>query len=128
MVAVPIKHEILGKESALAEHAYLVARGVRHIAEVGTIPKKRLEMLRAMTQLETIAPEGAVPFVCPTRDGFAKCGFASSQWALELFKWTLTSQIPKKQRSRILGLLFGYSREAVRDFEDRACGRLWQAS
>lgn len=112
----------------LSEHAYLVARGTRHIAETGTVAADAQEMLRASSVLESVAPEGAIAFVCPGPDERAVCGFAASSWALDLYRWAVNAEIPQAQRARILGLLHGYSGEAIRAYEERECGRLWSST
>jgi hypothetical protein len=107
------------------EHAELVAVGVREIAEVGSVRAEPDSMLRAATILEQLAPHGATAFVVPTIDGLAVCGFAAHEWSLDLYQWALSEGVPQKQRARIVGLLHGYSGEAVREFEARGCGRRW---
>lgn len=106
----------------LVEHAYLVARGVREIADIGTVASDPDSMLRATTILESAA-NGAIAFVFPTQDGRAVCGFAGHRWSLELFKWALTTELPPEHRASILGLLHGYAGVAVRDYDEQGCGR-----
>jgi hypothetical protein len=106
----------------LAEQAYLVARGVREIADVGTVSADPDSMLRATTVLESAA-QGAIAFVFPSHDGRAVCGFAGHRWSLELFKWVVTADLPPEHRASILGLLHGYAGAAVRDYDEQGCGR-----
>lgn len=106
----------------LAEQAYLVARGVREIADIGTVAADPESMLRATTVLESAA-QGAIPFVFPVQDGRAVCGFAGHRWSLELFKWSVTTDVPPEHRASILGLLHGYAGVAVRDYDEQGCGR-----
>ena len=106
----------------LAEHAYLVARGVREIADIGTVSADPDSMLRATTVLESAA-QGAIAFVFPSHDGRAVCGFAGHRWSLELYRWAITAEMPPEHRASILGLLHGYAGAAVRDFDDQGCGR-----
>jgi hypothetical protein len=106
----------------LAEQAYLVARGVREIADIGTVAADPDSMLRATTVLESAA-QGAIAFVFPSHDGRAVCGFAAHRWSLELFKWAVTAELPPEHRASILGLLHGYAGSAVREYDEQGCGR-----
>lgn len=118
-------------DDLLTEQAYLVARGVRALALVGHCESEPLTMLRMATRLEAQAAPGAIPFVVDRGDGWADLGFAASGWVLDLYSWlSKESQdtVPEPQRSRILGLLLGYSTEAVRLFEDGRSGRLFTTS
>jgi len=112
----------------LREQAYLIANGVRPLALVGTCEAKPATMLRVTTQLENSAGSSAIPFVLDRGDGLADFGYAASSWALELFQWVTRadSGVPARQKHRIRGLLLGYGSEAIRAFEERSCGRLFQ--
>lgn len=114
----------------IEEHLYLVSRGVRALAIVGTCESDPLEMLKTATTIEGIANGQAVPFVVDREDGFADYGFASSGWAVDLFRWTVVKSGPvsERQRGRILGLLLGYAPEAIARFEDQSGGRCFRAS
>jgi hypothetical protein len=108
-------------DDLLREQSYLVARGVRPLAITGHCTSESLTMLRAATRLGTMADAGAIPFVIDRGDGWADFGFAAARWAVDLYSWlTNNSQdaIPQEQRERILGLLLGYSTEAIRRFEE----------
>ena len=109
----------------LEEHAQLVARGVREIATLGSCEASPEAMLRTATRIEAAAPVGAIPFVLDQGHGRAVYGYAGHAWSLDLFRWVIGTEMPEKQRSRILGLLHGYDGEAIRSFEERGGGRLW---
>jgi len=120
-------------DEGMREHAYLVGRGVRSLAIVDTcdINADEVQMLRLATRLERFGTAGAIPFVCKGADGLVHCGYATSQWVLDLFAWLVNSRedaVPSKQRHRILGLLLGYSPQAIREFEEQGCGRLFGVS
>jgi hypothetical protein len=115
----------------MREHAYLVSRGVRSLAIIDSYSVDKVQMLELATRVERFACPGAIPFVCKGADGLVYCGYAASQWVVDLFAWLINSKegaVPSKQRHRILGLLLGYSPEAIRQFEEQNCGRLFGVS
>ena len=101
-----------------AESAYLVARGVRSLAVLGSCSANKLEMLRMLTKLGSVAEKGAIPFVLPVGDGVAHLGFAAASWAIDLYRYAV-HEAPPQQKHRIIGLLLGYSAEAIRDYEEQ---------
>lgn len=115
-------------EPEAREHAYLVARGVRPLAIVGNCPADPRRMFEVAAQLEEVASEGAIPFVAPRNDRIADYGFARSKWVIDLLSWAQTDAVPTEHRHRIIGLLLGYSVEAVRAHEEQGCGRLFQGT
>lgn len=113
-------------ESCVSEHAYLVARGVRPMAIVGGVETgKKDRMLQAASRLEIVSiGEAVVPFVVPRDDGIADCGFAATRWVVDLYAWLVGSNdVPEEHAHRIRGLLLGYDAKAIRDHDDRDCGR-----
>jgi hypothetical protein len=112
----------------IQEHAYLIANGVRLLALLGTCEAEQTTMLRVTTQLENAASPNSIPFVFDRGDGLADFGYAASSWVLDLFQWATRadSGIPARQRHRIRGILLGYGAEAIRAFEERSCGRLFE--
>ena len=112
----------------LREQACLIANGVRSLALVGTCEAEPVTMLAVTTQLENAAAPSAIPFMLDRGDGLADFGYAASAWALDLFQWVSRpdSLVPARQKHRIRGLLLGYGVEAIRSFEERALGRLFQ--
>lgn len=116
-------HVPLGHDDDYSEAAYLVARGVRLVAQVGTCAADEPELLRAATVVERWSEAGAIAFVIKTRTGHAAFGYAAQRWALELFEWVVTDDVPEHHRHRILGMLFGYAPDAIRRFEEQRSGR-----
>jgi hypothetical protein len=113
-------------DEVIQEQAYLVARGVRALALIGICPADPLLMLRAATRIEAFADPAVIPFVVDRGDGVADCGVAGAAWALDLYRWVIASDaLPPVQRERIIGLLLGYSADAVRLYEDRMPGRFF---
>lgn len=115
-------------QELIREQAYLIANGVRPLALVGSCQADSETMLRVTTQLENAAEPDAIPFVLDRGDGFADFGYAASQWVLDLFQWVTraSSGVPRRQMHRIRGLLLGYGVDAIRSFEERSSGRLFQ--
>jgi len=111
----------------IREQSRLVARGVRLLALVGQCSADPVTMLEVATRLETITNENVVPFVLDERNGTAEYGYAATEWVLDLFRWAMTEDLPSLQRNRIVGLLCGYGAEAIRLFEERQAGRLFQS-
>jgi hypothetical protein len=112
----------------MREQAYLVARGVRPFALLGHCVGTQVMMLRVATSLEAAAIPGAIPFVVDRKDGFADFGFAAKRWALDLYRWAVVEKenaVPDEHRHRVLGLLLGYSAEAIEAFEQERSGRLF---
>ena len=108
-------------EDLVQEHAYLVSRGVRHLAIIDSHENTCEDLpLLLCTKLETLSlyyPE-VIPFVHKNLDGFVDYGFAREPWVLEIYKWICNSKVPKKYRNIIVGLLCGYSTEALRTHND----------
>jgi hypothetical protein len=116
--------EYLPPEEVLAEHAYLVARGVRPLSLIGSCPADELTLLRVATRIETAAGPGVVPFVIDHGDETASFGYAAAAWAVDLYQWANDpALVPQEQRHRINGLLLGYSVPAISRHEDETSGR-----
>ena len=106
------------------EHAYLVGRGVRLIADLGTCRSEPDVVLQAATHVEDCADSDVIPFVFDRGDGRAVLGYAAHAWALDLYRWVITdSTLPPTQVARIIGLLHGYTPQAIRRHEERRGGR-----
>jgi hypothetical protein len=101
----------------LAEHARLVARGVRAFALAGHCPADKLPMLRAMTELGAANFPGSIPFVIDRGDGIADCGYSANRWAIDLYRYA-AREAPEQQRHRIIGLLLGYSAQAIQEHDE----------
>lgn len=117
--------EMTASDDLLREQAWLVARGVRSLALVESIPADHVQMLMAASRLEAAADRmTCLPFVLDRGDGTADCGYACGTWALDLYRWASTSrEVPPMQADRIRGLLFGYGPEAIRSHEETGSGR-----
>jgi hypothetical protein len=123
---------ILSSDDALAEQAYLVARGVRRLSLAGhahVADDASDELLRLATQIERHATQSAIPFVLDHDDGTASYGFAESRWALDLYEWAVKDpSVPQEQRHRIIGLLLGYSTPAISRHDEEGSGRRFLAT
>lgn len=112
-------NDILGmSDEQLQEHAYLIDRGVRYITLLNSFESDQLLMLRMAGLLEDAAYKfrNVIPFVIDRENGTANCGFASNQWAIKSFVWADT--VPEPHRSRVRGMLFGYSSRAIMKHEE----------
>lgn len=94
------------------------------MALLGHCVAEPLALLRLVTPLEAKSDPAVVTFVLDRGDGFADYGYAATAWVVDLYGWAVT-QAPERQRHRIIGLLLGYSPEAIRAFEERNSGRLF---
>jgi hypothetical protein len=104
-------------DDVLLDHAFLVARGVRHLALIGSCAEGHAEIVRE--RLGRLAEPGAIPFQVPNQyRGWLSCGYAGAPWAVELMRWTFSDDCPDAQRDRIMGLLCGYSTQAIQSFEE----------
>lgn len=109
----------------IAEHAYLVGRGVRPMSIVGHIEADALLMLKVASELEIAGTgEAVIPFVVVRNDQIADCGFAAARWAVDLYEWLVKSAVvPTAHAHQIRGLLLGYNSEAIRSYDERDNGR-----
>ena len=114
-------NEILGlSNDELAEQARLIDRGVRPMTLFSPFDSDSDLMLRVATRLETLsANTSSVSFVIDRGNGFADCGFAAHIWVVETFRWIGEQANNSPYRSRILGLLLGYSATAIQNFEQQ---------
>ena len=106
-------------DDLIFEQAYLVSKGVRALALVGSIPESDA-MLRMATHIKLgIASEGlAIPFVItPYNDNFATCGFAAEEWVIDLLKWSWAN-MPQREHELLLGLMLGYSPKEIQDYTE----------
>ena len=85
---------------------------------LGSCRAQELEMLRVATKLGLITEKGVVRFVLPIQDGRAHFGVAAARWAVDLYRYALFDAAPQ-QKHRIIGLLLGYSADAIGDYEEQ---------
>jgi hypothetical protein len=104
-------------QEVLTEHARLIARGVRAFALAGDCPADKLPMLRAMTELGAANFPGSIPFVIDRGNGNADCGYSANKWAIDLYRYAVR-EAPEQQRHRIIGLLLGYSAQAIQEHDE----------
>ena len=106
-------------DDLIKEQAYLVSRGVRPLALLTPVGLDSKEMEGAFVRLGQTVGGDAIPFVLPRRDAdCAMTGFAAAQWVIHLLRWSY-DHAPVRQHHRILGLLLGYSVEAIARHDDR---------
>jgi hypothetical protein len=114
-------------DDLLRELAYGVARGVRSLAIAGTCAAEHDAMLVVQTRLENQGEPGAIAFVCPRGDdGLADYGYAAAAWVIDLYRWVIGAPedvVAPRHRHRVVGLLLGYSAQAIASYEEQAAGR-----
>jgi hypothetical protein len=115
-------------DDLLREQSYLVARGVRPMADLGACPADPALLDRIVTRLENKADSAAIPFVVEHDDGSASFGYARAGWTIDLYRWVLNTEIPQERRSQIIGLLLGYSADEIGRFCDADTGRRYMTS
>ena len=112
-----INHLLGMSDDELAEQAQLIERGVRPLTILKGLQVDQHLMLRISTRLEkNSSGTTAIPFVLNRGDG-VDCGFAGSKWVVETLRWS--SELKEPYRSRVVGLLLGYSVTAIEDFHQR---------
>jgi hypothetical protein len=100
-----------------------VARGVRPVALIGARPGDPDCVQETFARLKALASDATIPFVIPgTHPGTVEYGYAAAPWCVDLLQWTW-SACPKSQRHRIVGLLLGYSADAIRRFDELEVGQ-----
>jgi len=116
---------LVPNRDVLAEHAYLVARGVRPLAIGGHFPTGSASLLRIATLIEdAAAQEDVTPFVVDHGDETGSFGYAANRWTLDFYEWSVKDRaIPEQQRHRVIGMLLGYSPVAISRYEETGSGR-----
>jgi hypothetical protein len=107
------KQVCVPSEDLIREGATLVARGVRALTLLGQCEAAEEAISVTARCIADLACPGALPFVLDRSDGLADYGYAGALWAIKLYRWLQQTEIPPEQCQRILGLLFGYSVEAI---------------
>ena len=114
---------MIPSDDVIRENYYLVSRGVRPMALLGQVEASVPEIHDLYTKLSCLPWQedvggGArlvtpIAFVIPRADDrFADAGFAARAWIIETFKW-VSENAPQKHLHRLMGLLLGYSVDAV---------------
>ena len=101
------------------EQAYLVSRGVRLLALLDTCDLDETVMANRFVWLNQLAGKYTViPFVLPREDcPCAMTGYAAAPWVVDLLAWSYKQ--PLRQHHRIIGLLLGYSANAIAEHDAR---------
>lgn len=121
---------MLPSNDVIREHAYLVSRGVRLLAVCGTIDDSERNKAAMRDKLKDAAVESAgsqdivpIPFLVDHPDSpRVTVGFASHTWVIDAYEWIQRGSVPSEMVCRIIGLLHGYSGEAISQFERNQTG------
>ena len=106
-------------EESVQEQAYLVSRGVRSLALLDSCDLDKTVMANRFVWLNQLAGKYTVlPFVLPREDfPCAMTGYAAAAWVVDLLAWSYEQ--PLRQHHRIIGLLLGYSVNAIAEHDAR---------
>ena len=121
---------MLPSDDLIQEQAYLISRGVRPLALVGTIETDPDEMLRVYNKLSLVRTGTAnghepIAVVVARQDGeCADVGYAARAWVVDTFRW-LSENAPQPHLNRLMGLLLGYSPDAIAALEEAESGALF---
>lgn len=121
---------MLPSDDVIIEHAYLVSRRVRLLAVCGTIDDSERNKVAMRDKLNAAAVESAgsqdivpIPFLANHPDfPQVTVGFASHSWVIDTHEWIQQNTLPSEMACRIIGLLHGYSGEAIAQFERNQAG------
>jgi hypothetical protein len=107
-------------DALIQEQAYLVSCGVRCVALVGECEDTEFARLAAITRLEALSPKCECLAFAISRgtDELADCGYCRHSWVVDILTWISENHPPDLVRDSILGLLCGYSSEAIASFHD----------
>lgn len=106
-------------EDTIIEHALLIARGVRPMALLGAISTDPGEMHCVAHRLDHYAVkagDSVIAFVVEDGREFAQCGFAGAPWVIDMLRFAF-SKPAREHRHAMLGLLLGYSAQAIERHE-----------
>ena len=123
MTAVEVTHSICLAEPEVVETAYLISRGVRPLALLESVARDEAVMRHAFDTLNQVSAryESVIPFVLPRQDiDCAMTGFAAAPWVVDLLAWSYEQ--PLRQHHQIIGLLLGYSVQAIAEHDAREFG------
>lgn len=115
----------------LNEQAYLVARGVRLLAVAGVVEDtiENLVDVRQMLYEASVESAGSqervpIPFLIKTPGtNLVNLGYASHESVVDVYEWLLGGTLPGQMVIRVMGLLLGYSGEAIAQFECMQAGQ-----
>ena len=106
--------------TTLQNEAYLISRGVRPAALLGSVPLAEADntFIYLRQYYHTFWP-AALPFVIPRTDfPCAMAGFAAAPWVIGLLTWSY-AHAPMRSHHCILGLILGYSPAAIQAHDDQ---------
>lgn len=121
-------------DELIVDHAYLVARGVRLLAVIGSIRNTKMATDIMYQRLARVAAESAgtqelfpIPLILGGDGGeWATVGYASHRWVKDAYEWLLGDDVSEFIVNSFVGLLHGYSGGAISRFGRNTSG--WRAS
>ena len=118
---------MLPSDKVIKEHAYLVSRGVRPLALIGTVSSDdETAVISAYDKVGEFAGKvgyglgnQVIPVVSKRKGRHVvDVGFASRKWVAETLNWLYEAEIPEPYYSRIIGMLLGYSTDAIAVYDE----------
>ena len=122
-------------EKTMIEQAYLISRGVRPLALVDTVEAKNpVEILKAYNKMQFVLTDNhpgmgsgvhVIPFAILRKEGdWVDVGFAARAWVVDTLKW-IQDNAPQPHLDRLLGLMLGYSPDAIAANDESGSGELF---
>ena len=118
-------------DGTIQDAAYQISRGTRPLALLGHVRPDPVTMLRAYNRLTFLGQHNSsggrqpIPLVVLRKDdACADAGFAARAWVVETFKW-ISKNVPQPHLDRILGLMLGYSPDAIAAHDEAHSGLLF---
>ena len=120
-------------EDTIQHQAYLVSRGVRPLAIVDAVKSDDpVAVLKAYNKMQFTllglgpgSDRSVVPFAVKRKEqDVVDVGFAARAWIANTLKWVLWNA-PQPHLDRLVGLLLGYSPDAIASNDEADGGRLF---
>ena len=115
-------------DGTIQDAAYQVSRGIRPLVLLGHVKPDPITLLRAYNRLAYLGSSSynkSIPVVMLRKDRTcADAGFAARKWVGESFKWVMDNA-PQPHLDRLLGLMLGYSPDAIAENDEGQAGNLF---
>ncbi len=118
-------------DGTIQDAAYQVSRGIRPLVLLGHVRPDPITLLRAYNRLQYLGGQYSgmtvqpIPIVALRKDeACADAGFAARQWVVETLAW-IHDNAPQPHLDRLLGLLLGYSPDAIAAHDEVQSGKLF---
>lgn len=123
-VEYPLGLDSLGQ---LRDAIYLVSRGVRPMALVGQVTEGDKDTTAQILRMAALDGQAGglatlLPFMVEGEEGWYSCGYTCHRWVVDLYESLMEdcAGISWEARSQIMGMLLGYSNEAIGHFSTKS--------